>query len=355
MQRSNKLKNSKKILVVRNDKLGDLLVSFSTFATLKKNLPDTEIHVLVSKYTAPMAQMCKYIDRVIVDPTSIEPAGKLASFAQTLTLIKMLKQQEYEAVITLFSSPHVALAVFLAKIPVRISPATKIQQFFYNHRLIQRRSRSEKPEHRYNQELAEYYLSLLHVSPIQTVQAPFLAFDNLLIGKLKQEFMRQHKIPAENLLVFIHPGSGGSARNISSEQFALLANSLQGHSAVTIVVSYGPGEDQVAKDVYARVSQAKVLYESNQGLGKFSQHLQFADCFISGSTGPLHIAGVLDRPTAAFYTRRRSATSLRWQTLNSENKRLAFSPVESADAEDMSSVNIAEAAIAISEKFLSKS
>ncbi len=38
----------------------------------------------------------------------------------------------------------------------------------------------------------------------------------------------------------------------------------------------------------------------------------------------LHIAGALDIPTVAFYSSRQSATSLRWQTLNSNEKRLSF-------------------------------
>lgn len=342
----------KKILIVRNDKLGDLLVSFSALATLKKNLPNTEIHVLVSKYTAPMAKMCKFIDHVIIDPASISPDSN--KIQETFKLAKLLKQQNYTAIITLFSSLPVAFAAFIAQIPQRIAPATKIGQIFYNHRISQHRSRSEKPEHRYNQELAEYLLSLLNIKSVQAVHAPYLEFDSGTIQQLKQDFLNTYSIPTEHLLVFIHPGSGGSARNLSVHQFAQLANSLTSTKPFTIVVSHGPNEEHAAQSVFAEITQAKVLYDSKAGLESFSRHLDFADCFISGSTGPLHIAGVLDRPTAAFYTRRRSATALRWQTLNSEDKRLAFSPPESSDSEDMSAIDIQLAASKISTAFLQR-
>ena len=342
----------KKILIVRNDKLGDLLVSFSAFAILKKNLPNTEIHVLVSKYTAPMAKLCKFIDQVIVDPASITPGSNKVK--QTFTLAKLLKAQNYDAIITLFSTVSVGFAAYIAKIPVRIAPATKIGQVFYNYRITQHRSRSEKPEHSYNQELAEYLLSIANIVPLLIVQAPFLEFAAEDIQQLKQEFLKAHNIPNDHLLIFIHPGSGGSARNLSAQQFAQLANMLTGNKPLTIVVSYGPNEEQAAETVFSGITQAKVLYESKSGLESFSQHLQFADCFISGSTGPLHIAGVLDRPTAAFYTRRRSATSLRWQTLNSEKNRLAFSPPESSTAEDMSAIDIKQAASKISSEYLQR-
>ena len=359
MQTTFNTNNIQKILFVRNDKLGDLLVSFSAFAVLKKNLPNTEIHVLVSKYTAPMAKLCKYIDQVIVEPSTYLDSSSnkdKVSFIQkiqhTLELTKQLKEQNYDAIITLFSSLPVALAAFLAKIPIRIAPATKISQIFYNYRITQRRSRSEKPEHRYNQDLSEYLLTLLNISPLQTVTAPFLEFPLEKVKQIKKDFISSHNMAEDSLCVFIHPGTGGSARNLSPMQFAQLANTLTSKHPITIIVSFGPNEEDAAKLVYSNVTHEKVLYESKSGLESFSQHLQFADCFICGSTGPLHIAGVLDRPTAAFYTRRRSATSLRWQTLNSENNRLAFSPPESAEAEDMSSVDIKDAAAKISQQFL---
>ena len=97
---------------------------------------------------------------------------------------------------------------------------------------------------------------------------------------------------------------------------------------------------------------AHAVYQSTEGLKRFAQHIQFADVFISGSTGPLHIAGALNTATAAFYPRRRSATSLRWQTLNSEDKRLAFSPPETADEHDMGAIDIEHATGEIGSKFL---
>jgi ADP-heptose:LPS heptosyltransferase len=88
------------------------------------------------------------------------------------------------------------------------------------------------------------------------------------------------------------------------------------------------------------------------GLAGLSRHLQFADLFISGSTGPLHIAAALDRPTAAFYPRHRSATPLRWQTLNAPDKRLAFVPPPGAAAEQVASIDVKEAARVISRQLL---
>ncbi|HEB85425.1 MAG TPA: lipopolysaccharide heptosyltransferase family protein [Gammaproteobacteria bacterium] len=336
---------AKKILIIRNDKLGDFMLAFPAFAQLKQNLPDTELHILVPEYTRPLAEACEYIDQIILDP------GKKGGF---WSLTKQLRSQHYDAVITLYSTTRIGLAVRFAGITERIAPATKLAQIFYTKRLSQHRSLSRKPEYAYNRDMVNYYLFLHGHKPAPLPEPPYLHFDDTHISLLKQQFCQQHDINTDSGLIFIHPGSGGSAGNLSLSQFALLARSLHATRPLHIILSSGPTEAaQVQK--FSRLLGEDCphsLYVSDEGLRCFAEHIQFADLFISGSTGPLHIAGALDRPTAAFYTRRRSATSLRWQTLNSENRRLAFSPPENAEEEDMSSINIEEAAKQISEKFL---
>jgi len=57
-----------KILVVRNDKLGDFMLTCPTFALLREALPAARIDALVQDYTAPMAERFAGIDTVIRDP-----------------------------------------------------------------------------------------------------------------------------------------------------------------------------------------------------------------------------------------------------------------------------------------------
>ncbi len=323
------------------------MLSFPTFALLKQCLPSTEIHALVQPYTLPMADSCSYIDNVIIDP------GVESGFMSTQLLVRMLKTAQYDAVITLYSTTRIGLAVAMAAIPYRLAPATKIAQLFYNRRLKQRRSRSEKPEYVYNRDLAEYYLNDIQINPETYPQSPYLIFPESEIRSLRNTFCEQHAIATDKNLVFIHPGSGGSANNLSVSQYAQLAHAMRKKEEWQLVISAGPGEEKQAKGLASLTNElSPVVYISTEGLEQFAKHLAFADVFISGSTGPLHIAGALDRATAAFYTRRRSATSLRWQTMSNDSHRLAFSPPEAAEQEDMSSVDVVGAAQQISEKLL---
>lgn len=337
----------KKILIIRNDKLGDFMLAYPSFALAKENLPATEIHVLVPAYTQAMAEACQWIDKIIPDP------GNDARLMQNLELLKIIGQEKYDAVITLFSTTRIGLITRLAGIPYRLAPATKLAQVFYNHKLVQRRSRSEKPEYAYNMDLVYHFLEQQGIEDIREPDTPYLAFPENEIDTLETRFIQQHHIPKEHKLVFLHAGSGGSASNLSAQQFAYLASKLQSRSGHTIVITAGPGELETAKSVASNLAGTPhVIFESRRGLVDFSKHIQFADVFVAGSTGPLHIAGALDTPTAGFYPRRRSATPLRWQTLNSPDNRLAFCPEENAEQEDMSTIDLEAAANTISEQFL---
>jgi ADP-heptose:LPS heptosyltransferase len=294
-----------------------------------------------------MAKACPWIDQIIIDE---QHDSVLVSAIQ---LAKILGQRKFDAVITLFSQFKTGLAVWLAGIPYRLAPATKLYQTFYNQRLKQRRSRSAKPEYEYNLDLVRYYLNSLGVPEKEEPAPPYLQFDVEEITRLKTRFMHEHHLPAEHKLVFIHPGSGGSAKNLSLSQYAELASRLQSRDGHVIVITAGSGEEQIARMLSALLKTTPhVVYESKEGLRSFAEHIQLADLFISGSTGPLHIAGALDRPTAAFYPRRRSSTALRWQTLNRAHNRFAFTPPESADENDMSSIDVSAAAEKISQLFL---
>lgn len=334
------------ILVIRNDKLGDFVLTLPCYAMLKSVQPNVHITVLVPEYTADIAHSCPFIDKVIIDSNQ-------NSISALFNLIKEFRKNRFAAVITLFSSTRAGLIVFFSGIKYRLAPATKIAQIFYNRRLQQRRSRSEKPEYEYNLDLIRSFLNDHRIRNIPDPTPPFLKFDQVHINQLRDQFFQKFSVDNYNKLIFIHAGSGGSTNNLSLEQYAILAAKLNLKNKYTLVLTAGPGEeDKIAALSKLMLSTPHIVYHSVQGLVNFAQHIAFSDLFISGSTGTLHIAGALNVPTAAFYTRRRSATPLRWQTLNTPDRRLAFTPPETAEEMDMSKIDIEAAAKEINAKFL---
>lgn len=323
------------------------MLSYPACALLKINNPNCEVHALVPQYTCELAQACSWIDNIIIDP------GPSAPLREQLKLLRMIKRNQYDAMITLYSTMRVALVGRLANIKTRLAPDTKLAQFLYPIRIKQRRSRSEKPEFQYNMDLVRYYLSALGITDIKEPAPPFLGFNPITIKNLRTTFCEEHGLSLNSKIIFIHPGSGGSAANLSPTQYYSLASKLLSTNNISLVITAGPNELDSATSLANSLGNYPVsIYHSTKGLLNFAQHIAICDLFISGSTGPLHIAGALDRPTVAFYPRRRSATPLRWQTLNSPARRLAFTPPETSEESDMSKIDIDSAIEQIHKTFL---
>jgi ADP-heptose:LPS heptosyltransferase len=340
-----------RLLVVRNDKLGDFMLAWPALACLKAADPAPHVSALVPAYTAPLARQCPWIDEVLLDP------GDKAGRAGRRDLLTTLREGRFDALLTLFSTPRIGWLGWRAGIPLRLAPATKWAQVFYNRRVTQRRSRSEKPEYRYNLELAEALLEELALTPPAPPEPPYWPLPAGTRDAQRARLIDELGLQASTPWIFLHPGSGGSAVNLSLDQYARLVEAVESRLADGIrpswVLTAGPGEEAAADRLRDRLAEASVTayrMPARGGIDDFALSLSAADLFIAGSTGPLHIAGALDRPTAGFYPSRRSATPLRWQTCNAPAHRLAFCPPEGAGERDMSSIDLDNAASRIAER-----
>ena len=336
-----------KILVIRNDKLGDFMLAWPSYALIKKQYPDAEITALVPEYTATMAEQCEWIDDILIDE-------KADSFIKDISqLSKKIKDKDFDASISLFSESRTAFSLWLAGIKVRVGPATKLAQLFLNRRLKQKRSRSLKPEYEYNIDLIRYYIQLNHDSPVDNVSPPYLSFDPGEISTLRDKLMSDCCIANNTAIILIHPGTGGSAINLTLQHYAKLANCISGRHKVYFFISAGPGESETAKNLSKLIKSDHHIHISEGSIVDFCKLINIVDLYISGSTGPLHIAGALNIRTVAFYPTKRSATQLRWQTVNDIDKRLAFSINKNANIEEVD-IDMMDACKKICKTYLTK-
>ncbi|WP_133483335.1 MULTISPECIES: glycosyltransferase family 9 protein [Halomonas] len=341
-----------RLLVVRNDKIGDFMLAWPALACLKAAASAPRVSVLVPAYTAPLARQCPWIDEVLIDP------GNASGRAGCRTLLQRLREARFDALLTLFSTPRIGWLGWRAGIPLRLAPATQWAQLFYNRRIVQRRSRSEKPEYVYNLELAEALLVELGLAVPPRPEPPYWPLPEGTRAVQRERITDELGLDGSRRWLFLHPGSGGSAVNLSLERYASLVLNIQARlagasaRAPAWVLTAGPGEEAAADSLRERLAGegiTAVLLPPRHGLDDFALSLSACDLLIAGSTGPLHIAGCLDRPTAGFYPSRRSATPLRWRTCNAEAHRLAFCPPPGAGEHNMDSIDLEAAASRIAD------
>lgn len=309
------------------------MLAWPALQTLHGSMPEAELTLLARAYTAPLADFCPGVTAVLNDPAV---SGELAN---ARAIARLLRPHRFDAAVALFSRFDIALGLRLARIPLRAAPATKLAQALYTHRLRQRRSQSLKPEWLYNVELAEFFLARLGIDRPVRARPPYLAFPPEATAGIRSALAARLGFDAAAPLVFMHAGHGGSSPTLPPSAFARIGRVLVA-SGAALVLSQGPADAAAVAAVREELGETPHgVYRSDGGLVEFSRHVAAADLFVSGSTGPLHIAGALDVATAAFYPRRRSASAVRWQTLNREGRRLAFMPPVSAREDDFAAID----------------
>jgi len=284
----------KRILIVRTDRVGDVLLTTPLNAAIRSRYPDAQITWLVRRYTAPLLATNPDVHQVLLEESYPTPSA----------LVQALKAQNFDAVIVSLPRWPVIRAIWQAGIPVRIGPASKLYSILLNKRFWQHRSRGDKHEADYNLEL------------LQALDVPFKRFDTqFFLTDSEREQARKnlagHRVSFQKPVVILHPGSGGSSERWPLTHFMELGDRLQAQG-VHVVVTGGPGENyqNVMIDQMNRIpSFVPAGSVSLRELGAlFSQ----VNLVVSNSTGPLHLAVAVGTPTVSVYSPIPTCHPRRW-------------------------------------------
>ena len=308
------MQNINEILVIRNDKIGDFILILPALSWLKKNIPNCKITCIVSEKVLDLASQCENIDSVIIDKSIHK-------------LYQELKIHNFDASITFFSTFRIGYLLRKLKIPIRIAPKTKLAQIYYNHKVIQNRSKSQKPEYEYNSDLVYELFNILNINDIKDMDdAPYMTYKNESIEERKKIFIDEYNLNPEKKMIFIHPGTGGSSKSLSIETFAQICKGLRKFDDYNFIIHCSPDDDQTARDLKIISGDQLVIrvIDAKDNISYMLNNISLCDIFIAGSTGPLHIAGALNKKTIGFYPSKKSSTSLRWETINNFNNKLNF-------------------------------
>ena len=308
------MQNINEILVIRNDKIGDFILILPALSWLKKNIPNCKITCIVSEKVLDLASQCENIDSVIIDKSINK-------------LYQELKIHNFDASITFFSTFRIGYLLRKLKIPIRIAPKTKLAQIYYNHKVIQNRSKSLKPEYEYNSDLVYELFNILNINDIKDMDdAPYMIYKNESIEERKKIFIDEYNLNPEKKMIFIHPGTGGSSKSLNIETFAQICKGLRKFDDYNFIVHCSPDDDQTARDLKIISGDQLVMrvIDAKDNISYMLNNISLCDIFIAGSTGPLHIAGALNKKTIGFYPSKKSSTSLRWETINNFNNKLNF-------------------------------
>lgn len=118
----------KKILAIRNDKIGDLVLSINSLVILKKEFPNAKIDMVVSKENFPLIEKNKSINKIYI--LNYSPRT-LKEFISYWNLAKKIRDEKYDLGVELRGSFfNILFLLFFGRVKYRIgyytNPLSKI-------------------------------------------------------------------------------------------------------------------------------------------------------------------------------------------------------------------------------------
>ena len=296
------------ILVVRTDRIGDVLLTLPTVSALRSTFPNSSVSFLARSYTADLVEG---FDGV----TNVVRCDEQGAEKSVFTLARELRKLSIDAAVVAYPRPNIALALWLVRISIRIGTGYRWYSFLFNRRVYEHRKTVEKHESQYN-------LSLLRPLGIE-VKEP--EFPRLVVAQAEKQSARemwnQLGLRSQKPLAILHPGSRGSARDWNVERFVELALELR-NRYFQVVMTGGTGEEALVKEAAQRANAISVA--GSMSLKQLAAFIQTASVFVSNSTGPLHIAAAVGVPVVGFFPPVPVMSAKRWGPLT--NRKQIFVP-----------------------------
>ena len=270
-----------KILFVRIDRIGDMVLSTPAIKTLKQAYTRSEVTVLASPSNRDILKHNPYVDRVVV-------YDKRFRFHEKLGLIRHLKERRFDLAVDPYADYELltALIVFFSNAAARIGYSAFGREVFFN---------LETPAITEDQHFIEMTLGILKPLKIEAVDKKpeiFLSADE---KNWAREWLNRNGL-GSNPLVGVHPGAYYESQRWTAENFAELIDLLHADGKADVLLFGGPGDEAICHRIELKAATGVRSFLAAD-IREFLALLASCRVLVCNNSGPLHMAVALNVPT----------------------------------------------------------
>ena len=271
-----------RVLIVRLGALGDIVHAIPAVAAIRRAFPAAGIDWLVDRQHRDMVDLVTVVDRVIAIDSNT-----LAGWSEA---VRLIRQTKYDAAIDL--QGLLKSAVF-----ARASGAERVIGFSIYHL----REKTARPFYSTTADPTDEHIILKNLRLLRAIEID----STEIVFPLRipeSEALRQlrERIPSDRPFAVLNPGAAWPNKRWPPERFAGVASFVHDECRMTPVVLWGPGEESIAGGVVSASGGAAVMAPPTR-VTDIVAIARTASLFISGDTGPLHIAAAVGTPLVALF------------------------------------------------------
>lgn len=302
----------RRILIVRTDRVGDVVMMTPLIRELRRTFPDAFIATLTNENSADILINNPNIDVCLTDDlrknTFRNVVNKIKSFGFTDGLLLM-------------PTERAAWQMFLGGIKNRIGVGKKLYEVITFMKSV---SRNKYIPLRHE---ADYCMDLgraIGVESSDLTPEIFLTGDEITAGK---NLISDEGIKNGHKKIIVHTGSGNSSRNWSEKKYLELIKKIPDIVENSSVILTAKEMTTGLRIEINKIPGSKYLIVDNKikKLRDLICLISAADVLIASSTGPLHIASALKVKTIGLFCHRRMNCAKHWGALGNKAVNLEVS------------------------------
>ncbi|OPX29277.1 MAG: lipopolysaccharide heptosyltransferase II [Candidatus Omnitrophica bacterium 4484_171] len=292
-----------RILIVRTDRMGDVVLSTPVIRNIREAYPDSHIAFMCRPYTREILEGNPYLDEVIV----YDKYGKHRSFLSSLCFSFLLRKKRFDLALILHPTNRAHMITFFAGIRVRAGWNRKMG-FLLTRKLPHTKQLGQKHE-------MEYTLDLLKLIDVPVkYKDMFFPLKDESISYVKSVFS-EYGVSDSDKIVVIHPSASCASKRWPQDYFIKLIKFIKDNFKSKIIIISAKDQAQYA-DKIINESAGLIDMRGKLILSRLGALLREADIFISNDSGPVHIAAALGTPVISIFGRNdRGLSPKRWRPL----------------------------------------
>jgi heptosyltransferase III len=303
------MQSAPKILAIQFKYLGDAVLMTPALRAIREGLPQCELHLLVPEDIAPVFKHLPWLNRV----WSVPRRRGRSNLSRTLPVIRDLRRERFDRSVDFASNDRGAIASLLIGAKERLgweeSGGFWGRRFCYTSRVAPETKRPHESAH------LVHLLSGWNVPPPRSLE-PEIRADPTLAEAAKRI------LPAEHAIV-CHVASSQPKKEWPIGHWAKFHHlAARDGRQIVFTTARGEREQSLMADFKKLVPDATILPFIDE-LPLFLAVLQRASAFVSGDTGPLHLAAGLGMPTVSLFG---PGSPERWAPIGPRHQFLTGSP-----------------------------
>ena len=288
-----------RVLGVRLDAIGDVLMTTPALAALKHARPGRRVTLLASSSGSRVAPLLPALDDVIVydAPWMKAPAGGAPARRDDATIRRLREGRFGAAVIfTVYSQSALpaALLCHLAGIPLRLAHARENP-----YRLLTDWVREAEPD-RFVRHEVRRQLDLVATVGARPREERIAVALPPEAQRAARDRLRDDGIDDGAPWVALHPGASAPSRRYPADGFVAVGRGIAARGYRAVIVGTAD-ETGLAREIARGIGAAAVSIAGRTTLAELAGVLSLASVLVANNSGPMHLAAALGTPTVALY------------------------------------------------------